>query len=397
MMRLYQLTALIAFLAILISFGGAGAEEASAAPNDVISFADASLENAIRHTLNKTDGDITRQELEDMTELDASFHEIKFLGGLEHAVNLTSLNLYGNQITDVTALSSLTKLEELSIGNNQISNIGALTNLVQLKSLVLNQNQVEDISVLSRMTKLESLWLSYNKVSDIRPLANLTQLETLMLNHNAIIDIGSLSSLKKLTGLNISGNEIENIAAIGALTGLSWLNVENNPINKLDVLRSLAKLNYVTIGGTNDIRDISALQNMSDLRYVTHRGNALGASDKAVIQALMNRGIAVEYMLVIPPGYYIYDVNMDGIVDSQDINAAINYYMQVKPVSAEHPELKILDRELDPSGVLQPYYIYDTNLDGEANADDINAIINFYMNLDDVATLHPEFKITVAN
>ena len=53
---------------------------------------------------------------------------------------LTSLNLSGNQISDIKPLSNLTNLTFLDLSGNQISDIKPLSNLTKLTSLDLAKN-----------------------------------------------------------------------------------------------------------------------------------------------------------------------------------------------------------------------------------------------------------------
>ena len=70
------------------------------------------------------------------------------LEGLQYAVNLQSLDLYKNQISDISALSGLTNLQSLDLGNNQLSDISPLSSLINLQRLYLDDNQISDVSPL---------------------------------------------------------------------------------------------------------------------------------------------------------------------------------------------------------------------------------------------------------
>ncbi|MEG3910478.1 leucine-rich repeat domain-containing protein, partial [Microcoleus sp. w2-18aC6] len=73
-----------------------------------------------------------------------------FLGSL---TNLTTLNLYHNQITDISALRKLTNLTTLHLGGNQITDISALRKLTNLTTLDLCRNKITDISVLGLLAQ----------------------------------------------------------------------------------------------------------------------------------------------------------------------------------------------------------------------------------------------------
>ena len=61
---------------------------------------------------------------------------------------------------------------------------------MNLGSLELYDNQVSDISALSGLINLSWLWLNYNQISDVSALANLTNVVgNVYLHYNNIVDI----------------------------------------------------------------------------------------------------------------------------------------------------------------------------------------------------------------
>lgn len=152
----------------------------------VVKFADANLKMAIQTQMNLT-RDIRESDMEHLTMLDASFHDIKSLKGLEKAVNLEVLFLYSNQIEDVTPLAGLTKLFILD----------------------LEENKIKNISPLSNLTELYILSLAYNPIANIQSLAGLANLEGLFLHNTEISDISSLKALLNLTFVTIADTKID--------------------------------------------------------------------------------------------------------------------------------------------------------------------------------------------
>jgi Leucine-rich repeat (LRR) protein len=86
-------------------------------------FPDKNLEAAVRETLKKPEGPLTRGDLEGMEELEIVEKAIEDLTGLEHAVNLTGLYLSRNEISDVSPLASLANLTDIRLTNNQASDV----------------------------------------------------------------------------------------------------------------------------------------------------------------------------------------------------------------------------------------------------------------------------------
>jgi small GTP-binding protein len=121
-------------------------------------------------------------------------------------------------------------LKELILNDNQLTDISALQSLTQLKTLDLSHNQLTDISALQSLAQLNTLWLSYNQLTDISALQSLTELKTLDLNCNQLTDISALQSLTQLKTLDLSHNQLTDISALKSLTQLNTLNLVNNKI-----------------------------------------------------------------------------------------------------------------------------------------------------------------------
>ncbi|UMZ74070.1 InlB B-repeat-containing protein [Natranaerofaba carboxydovora] len=107
---------------------------------EAVDITDSNLETAIRNEINKTEGQLTIEELEKITSLDLSSNDaIKNLTGLEYASNIEKLNLKNNEIKNPELIFELKNLEKLEICLNSIDPtkqekfITNLTNLEQLK------------------------------------------------------------------------------------------------------------------------------------------------------------------------------------------------------------------------------------------------------------------------
>ena len=177
----------------------------------VVSFADANLERVVRRTLNKPEGRLTTDDLASLTKLDVEWQDvsgIESLAGLEHATALDTLNLWGNQIVDLSPLAGLTQLTHLNLGHNQVVDVGALAGLTNLKWLSLWGNEVADLSALAGLTKLTYLNLWGNQIEAVSALAGLTKLTSLDLGHNAVADVRPLDGLTRLDWLGLVDNLI---------------------------------------------------------------------------------------------------------------------------------------------------------------------------------------------
>jgi len=165
-------------------------EASEATPEEIVTFADPTLEARVRAAMGRPEGDITAAEAEAVTEMylgiewqmDASEEtQITDLGGLEYFKNLQSLNLASNAVADISPLTGLTKLVSLSLGGNPVADISPLSGMTSLRRLSLSGCQAADYSPLAKLVNLEALMLDNSTMADVSPLASLTGLKQLYL------------------------------------------------------------------------------------------------------------------------------------------------------------------------------------------------------------------------
>ncbi len=265
---------------------------------------DPNLRTAVREALNLPDGvPLTQASMRQLTRLEASDRQITTLTGLEHALNLTELNLAGNNISDlvpiVSPLANLMQLTELHLGGNRIEDIGPLANLTQLTVLRLNENwQIEDISVLANLTKLRKADLDRNEIVDVSPLARLTNLESLDFRRNRIADVSPLANLIQLTELRLNGNRIIDITPLANLTNLVALWLSDNRITDVTALANLTQLTELRLNG-NRIVDVSPLARLTNLESLDLRRNPI--ADHSPLDALALSHFLYDQTCEMPP------------------------------------------------------------------------------------------------
>ena len=185
-------------------------------PIEAVVFADKNLEAAVRVELGIPEGTLTRENLKRLDKLTTNIEGkpsqlefiVKDLLGLEHAVNLTKVNIIYGQISDLSPLSLLTNLTFLGLPSNIISDISPLASLTNLKDgLVLSDNLITDISPLASLPNLTALLLSDNQIIDISPLALIAKLDYLELATNPLnreaIDVYAPILESKGVGVNL--------------------------------------------------------------------------------------------------------------------------------------------------------------------------------------------------
>lgn len=163
-----------------------------------IAIPDPILRKAILVALDKSAGaTITESDMERLEAVTVRWGATDFTG-LEHAINLETLNLIGG--------SAISDLEPL---------VKVLMRLTHLRHLTIRYRQLVDISPLKNLTQLETLNLMDNQLVDISPLKHLTQLVGLRLSRNEIVDVSPLKPLMaNLRSLHIFGNRISDFSSI---------------------------------------------------------------------------------------------------------------------------------------------------------------------------------------
>lgn len=107
---------------------------------------------------------------------------------------LKNLNLWGNDITDVSLLRDMINIEVLSLSINKIDSLRDFVNCQKLQELYLRRNNIKDISevrYLQNLPRLRTLWLSENPCAEhpnyrnyvIKLLPNLMKLDNQDVTH----------------------------------------------------------------------------------------------------------------------------------------------------------------------------------------------------------------------
>ena len=174
-----------------------------------LAIPDIGLRAAIANELGKAGNDpITAREMTALNHLFALESDIGELTGLEYAINMTTLQLYGNRVSDLTPLSGLIHLRELYLPRNSTTDLRPLAGLINLTTLDLYDNDASDLTPLAGLTSLTDLDLYHNGIMDLTPLAGLTNLTTLELGANSIsrLPFGLFAGFANLETLHLGRN-----------------------------------------------------------------------------------------------------------------------------------------------------------------------------------------------
>ena len=154
--------------------------------------------------------------------------------GIDSFESLKELNLWGNNIDDISLLSEMPLLEIISLSMNHIKDLSVFRNLKNLKELYLKDNQISDFSQIEYLKdckKLEILCLIDNPISKQSNY------------RKKVLEI--LPFLKKLDDLDIEVSVFKEVLSVSIVSSLE----SSNPITaqfsicvQLTILFSLIRL-----------------------------------------------------------------------------------------------------------------------------------------------------------
>ena len=84
--------------------------------------------------------------------------------------SIKNLNLWGNDLDDISIVSQMNALEVLSLSVNNISTLRDIQHCYNLRELYLRKNTISDIQevrYLQNLRKLRTLWLGENPIADV--------------------------------------------------------------------------------------------------------------------------------------------------------------------------------------------------------------------------------------
>lgn len=211
-----------------------------------------------------------KEAIEAVTSLNIEGKNLTDISGIEYFTQLTSLYCGNNQLTALP-VENLTQLTTLYCFGNQLTAL-PVENLTQLTTLSCSNNQLTALPV-EKLTKLTNLRCSYNQLTKL-PVGKLTQLTELSCNNNQLAEL-PVKDLTLLEQLNCGMNLLTELD-IENLTQLKNLSCYNNQLTSLPV----GKLNNLNVLNCHDNRltelDIRNL-NLDNL-YCGNQTNATGES-----------------------------------------------------------------------------------------------------------------------
>lgn len=188
-------------------------------------------------------------------------NQLQDLSGLEvPGPNLRVLDMSYNAIRDMSPVSICVNLKELYLANNKLKEIKGLKNLKQLKKIDLGANRIRvmDGEELGGLENLEELWIGKNKIEKIEGLEKLTKLRRLDIQSNRLTQVEGLTAQKDtLEELYLAHNGIDDEGAslptgLGlAFTQLNVVDVGRNRLTSTTPFCHLESIDEIWLSGNN--------------------------------------------------------------------------------------------------------------------------------------------------
>ncbi|PID82555.1 MAG: hypothetical protein CSB16_00260 [Clostridiales bacterium] len=323
-------------------------------------YGDVIPDDALKKDINRKLGKgevttpISREEVESLTGLLSAHNyeqeeKIESIEGLQYAVNIDSLGISHNQISDLSPISELTNLKSINFSNNQISDIGPISGLLNLEIIDFSNNQISDITPISYLTNLEKVWLNGNQISNLAPISNVENVLMLYVNSNNISDLSPLGVLKEIETLEFNDNKITDLITLSDMESITWLSFSGNAVSDIKPLEGLLNLNWLKCS-ENKISDLSPLSQLLDIVY-------LNASNQRIDKYLEspyefeNEVMGLEEDMV-DLSYNEEEINKMGDIYILLGNSSVLSWDQIYGIPTGPYEMKIFSGELRASKVL---------------------------------------------
>jgi len=233
------------------------------------------IEEAVRLSLGKPEGAVTKEELLEVREI-YIFTDGAYADMDEYYENQGKWYALDDRIHGKTKsladVKYMENLQVLYIGATEIEDLSPLCGLEDLKNVSLQNNRIHDISALSDKPVLEEIYLDQNILDDIEPVRTWPAIQRLYLCETGEYDASPLETLKGMAALDVTiGSD-----ASEYLKGLyvETLRVGWKGQTDLEFIKEVPHVEKLEFNESS-IRDISAISGREDIIYLNMEGCAV--------------------------------------------------------------------------------------------------------------------------
>lgn len=285
--RIKRICAAVLLMAVAL-FGGGVACWISM-KNKEVAFKEPLIEEAVRAELERPSGIITKEDLQDVTEIyihgdtittsvDAYYSstdewffsgrvrgDLTSLEDLKNMPNLQTICIGGERIKDISPLKELDRLEKVELWYNDIVEISALDGKQYLSQIGLANNQITDISALESCPAIQSLILRDAGSFDGKPIEGVDGLA--LLDISADTDAWKYLSGKTVSMLKLGGPDLTELSCVRDMAYVEELYIYWSGVTDISALEGREDITYLNMSGCM-IDDLSPVFTMPNLRTV---------------------------------------------------------------------------------------------------------------------------------
>ena len=201
---------------------------------------------------------------------------------VQHAPQLTTLNISNSGITSVAALASLTKLERLMISNTGVTTLTPLANLT-IRQLMTENTAIASINELrgTRLVKCIRQWNCPIVTDGYDLLGEMPQLEEVTIagdesTKDLVLDLSPLAKAQNLVWLDVGYVGVQDIHFVSSLPNLRYLLIATSNLTSMMIGDATLpeSLVYLDFGG-NCITSLEELhlERLQKLEYISLHAN----------------------------------------------------------------------------------------------------------------------------
>lgn len=155
------------------------------------------------------------------------FYINKLFAHMQNAKNITMKNCDVQNVNFLKELPAPDRVKVLNVSGNPLGNLSAVSDFVNLRDLDASNTGLKDISPISKFTKMRKLNLANNKLVDVNALEGLGKLQDLNIAENKLLEISGLADKPDLVKLSMQKNpDCLKIGVLKGLTGLQELTID---------------------------------------------------------------------------------------------------------------------------------------------------------------------------
>jgi Leucine-rich repeat (LRR) protein len=243
-------------------------------PEQVVKFNDQLLEDYVRNSLGKLEGDLTVSDISQLYYLDIPEGTFD-LKGLEYASGATSLSIYKTKIKSLEPVSKLSSLTYVTMSYSVVESVPDEVTWPNVETLNFIDLTIPNFDFVSSMNSLRIYTNTDSELSNLDHLSKNTNLEDLNISYSPISDITPIKDFVNIKSLDISHCNIESIEPIRGFVNLEYLDIAYNKITNLEPILDLP-----------NIKELCAWDDPDKNKWLLDRGQ---------LQALENKGVYVDY------------------------------------------------------------------------------------------------------